>query len=239
MKNKLMFSALLVLALVVSACGTAAPTGAPTVAPVSTSSGVPVTGGTSTPLIPITGQTATVAPVATTPPAVATTPPAVATTPPAVATTPPAMATTPPAVGSSGSMATPSGPAAINLGPFLVDSRGMAIYVNSKDTPNTSTCTGNCATIWLPVLTVGAPTVGAPTVGTPAVGTPTVGTPTSFMGLNASMLGTITRTDGTVQVTYNGWPLYTYSKDLKVGDINGEGFNSQWYLITADGNMKK
>jgi predicted lipoprotein with Yx(FWY)xxD motif len=126
---------------------------------------------------------------------------------------------------------------------------GMALYVNSKDTPNTSTCTGACATVWLPVLTVGTPlvgdnmggasTLGTPTVGTPMVATPAVGASTGFMGLNASLLGTANRADGTVQVTYNGWPLYTYSQDLKVGDIKGQGFNSQWYLITADGNMAK
>ncbi len=58
---------------------------------------------------------------------------------------------------------------------------------------------------------------------------------TGATGVTASMLGTTTRTDGTVQVTYNGWPLYTYSKDMVPGDMNGEGFASLWYMMTPAG----
>ena len=196
MKNKLMFSGLLVVALVASACGTAAPTATPV--------------ATASPVIPVTGATATpMAPVATTPPVVATTPPAVATTPPAATAMP---------------MATPTSPALLNLGQnatlgsFLVDSAGMTLYIFTKDTPNTSTCYNTCSTLWPPLLTNGAPTGGT--------------------GVTASMLGTTTRTDGTVQVTYNGWPLYTYSKDMAAGDTNGEGFASLWYVMTPAGTQK-
>jgi predicted lipoprotein with Yx(FWY)xxD motif len=121
-------------------------------------------------------------------------------------------------------MATPTGPALLNLGQnatlgsFLVDSAGMTLYIFTKDTPDTSTCYNTCATLWPPLLTNGAPTGGT--------------------GLTASMLGTTTRTDGTVQVTYNGWPLYTYSKDMAAGDTNGEGFASLWFVMTPAGTHK-
>jgi hypothetical protein len=49
------------------------------------------------------------------------------------------------------------------------------------------------------------------------------------------MLGMLTRSDGSVQVTYNGWPLYTYSQDLAAGDTNGQAYKSLWYAVTPDG----
>jgi predicted lipoprotein with Yx(FWY)xxD motif len=182
MKNKLLFSTLVVLMLVVSACGSAAPTAAPV---------IPITG--STPVVtsmPATSMPATVMP---------------ATAMPATAMP----------------VATPTSAAEVDLGQntalgsFLVDSAGKTLYVFTNDTPGTSTCTGNCASTWPPLLTNGAPTTGT--------------------GVTASMLGTTTRADGSVQVTYNGWPLYYYSKDMAAGDTNGEGLFSKWYVMTAAG----
>jgi len=49
------------------------------------------------------------------------------------------------------------------------------------------------------------------------------------------MLGTLTRSDGSVQVTYNGWPLYTYNHDMAAGDTNGQGYKSLWYAVSPDG----
>jgi hypothetical protein len=49
------------------------------------------------------------------------------------------------------------------------------------------------------------------------------------------MLGTLTRSDGSVQVTYNGWPLYTYTQDTAAGQTNGQGYKSLWYAVTPDG----
>jgi len=112
-------------------------------------------------------------------------------------------------------------PAAINigqnatLGSFLVDSLGMTLYVFTKDSPGMSTCYGTCASYWPPFLTNGMPVSG--------------------MGVTGSMLGTTTRTDGSVQVTYNGWPLYYYSKDKAAGDTMGEGVQSTWYVMTPAG----
>ena len=55
----------------------------------------------------------------------------------------------------------------------------------------------------------------------------------------ASHLGTITRGDGTTQVTYNGHPLYLYTKDKDDGDTYGQGiksFGASWYVLAPSGN---
>jgi len=117
-----------------------------------------------------------------------------------------------------------SGPAEVDagqnatLGSFLVDSKGFTLYLYTKDTPNTSTCYGGCAAAWPPLLTTGAPTAGT--------------------GVTASMLGTTTRTDGTTQVTYNGWPLYYFAKDMAAGDTTGENVQGVWFVITPAGAQK-
>jgi predicted lipoprotein with Yx(FWY)xxD motif len=104
------------------------------------------------------------------------------------------------------------------LGSFLVDSAGMTLYLYTKDTPGTSNCFGACATKWPPLLTDGAPVAGD--------------------GVTASLLGTTTRPDGLVQVTYNGWPLYHFAKDMAAGDTTGEGVGSVWFVISPDGTQK-
>ena len=104
------------------------------------------------------------------------------------------------------------------LGSFLVDSKGMTLYLFTKDTPNTSACYGGCAIAWPPLLTTGAPTAGT--------------------GVTASMLGTTTRTDGTTQVTYNGWPLYYWINDKAAGDTTGENVQGVWFVITPAGVQK-
>ena len=118
----------------------------------------------------------------------------------------------------------PSGPATVNvsqnatLGSFLVDSKGMTLYIYTTDTPNTSNCYGPCATAWPPLLTNGAPIAGT--------------------GVTASLLGTTTRTDGTTQVTYNGWPLYYFQTDKVAGDTTGENVQGVWFVITPEGVKK-
>ena len=104
------------------------------------------------------------------------------------------------------------------LGSFLTDSKGMTLYLFTNDTPGMSTCYGSCASYWPPLLTTGVPVSGT--------------------GVDAAMLGTITRTDGNTQVTYNSWPLYYYSKDGKAGDTTGEGVQGTWYVITPAGSHK-
>ena len=97
-----------------------------------------------------------------------------------------------------------------SLGTILTDSNGMTLYWFAKDQPNVSNCTGQCATLWPPLLSQGAPVAGTGVAGT---------------------LGTITRPDGSTQVTYNGIPLYLYSKDTKAGDTNGQGFGNLWFAV--------
>jgi predicted lipoprotein with Yx(FWY)xxD motif len=55
-------------------------------------------------------------------------------------------------------------------------------------------------------------------------------------GVDESLLSTITRDDGTTQVTYNGWPLYTFSGDTAPGDTNGAGEEDTWFLISSTGD---
>jgi predicted lipoprotein with Yx(FWY)xxD motif len=117
-----------------------------------------------------------------------------------------------------------AGPAVINMsenatfGPILVDSKGMTLYLFTNDTPNTTTCYNSCATAWPPLLINGTPTAGT--------------------GVTASMLGTTTRTDGTTQVTYNGWPLYYFASDKVAGDTTGENVQNIWFVVTPDGVKK-
>jgi predicted lipoprotein with Yx(FWY)xxD motif len=105
-------------------------------------------------------------------------------------------------------------------GSILVDQNGMTLYLFLNDTQGagTSACSGGCAALW-PALTATSPTAGA--------------------GVDAGKLGTITRSDGTMQVTYNGWPLYSYVPDTKAGDATGQGFKSVWYVVAPSGDAVK
>jgi predicted lipoprotein with Yx(FWY)xxD motif len=89
---------------------------------------------------------------------------------------------------------------------ILVNSTGFTLYTFANDTAGTSACTGTCATVWPPL----PPGNGTPTGGTGVTGT----------------LATITRSDGTKQVTYNGKPLYTFQSDGSAGKATGDGVNS-------------
>ena len=168
MKTKFLFASLGVFALLISACGAAAPSAAP-----ATSAPAPI--------VPITGA-ATSTPL-------------------------------PPAPAASGVMVNVGQDA--TLGSFLVDSKGMSLYIFTKDTANTSNCSGTCANNWPPLLSSGAPVAGS--------------------GVNASLLGTISRADGGTQVTYNGMPLYYFAADKAAGDVKGQGVKSVWYVIDANG----
>jgi predicted lipoprotein with Yx(FWY)xxD motif len=106
------------------------------------------------------------------------------------------------------------------LGKILVDSHGRTLYLFTKDSGTTSACSGACATAWPPLSASGTPTVGG--------------------GASASLLGTTMRSDGTSQVTYNGHPLYTFVKDKKRGDTNGEGltaFGGSWFTVSPAGKQ--
>jgi len=108
-----------------------------------------------------------------------------------------------------------------SLGTILVTSAGMTVYRFDADSasPPTSHCTGSCASVWPPVL------VGS-------------GSPTA-QGFPQSELGSITRADGTKQVTVNGWPLYTYTGDSAPGQASGQkvnAFGGTWWAVTTNGD---
>ena len=102
------------------------------------------------------------------------------------------------------------------LGKLLVDSEGRTLYLFSKDTSTASNCSAGCASTWPPLITSGTPALGA--------------------GLDAALFGTIVRTDGTNQVTFNGHPVYYYAKDANPGDTTGQKVGSVWFAIDAHGN---
>jgi len=120
--------------------------------------------------------------------------------------------------GASGGAATVMLGQNATLGSFLVDSKGMTLYLFTNDTAGKSNCNGGCLSNWPPLLTNGAPVAGD--------------------GVTASMLGTITRSDGTTQVTYNGWPLYYFIGDKAAGDTKGENVANSWYVMTPAGTQK-
>jgi predicted lipoprotein with Yx(FWY)xxD motif len=94
----------------------------------------------------------------------------------------------------------------------------MTLYVLTTDTADTSTCTGTCATTWPPL-----------TAASGAIITGPVGATSTF--------ATITRSDGTVQVTYNHMPLYYYSGDSAPGDATGQGKNNTWFVAPVSGSL--
>jgi predicted lipoprotein with Yx(FWY)xxD motif len=99
----------------------------------------------------------------------------------------------------------------------LTSASGLTLYWFVPDTSTTSNCNGSCATYWPPVK-------GPVTAGSGVTGT----------------LGTITRSDGSTQATYDGHPLYTYAADTAPGQAKGNGLNVSggvWHEMTASGSQ--
>lgn len=104
------------------------------------------------------------------------------------------------------------------LGLILVNSRGHTLYTFAKDKNGKSACSGSCVKFWPPLIRSGKPTAGP--------------------GVKASMLGTTKRSNGTLQLTYNTHPLYSFALDKHAGQTNGEGnlaFGGRWYAVSAQG----
>jgi predicted lipoprotein with Yx(FWY)xxD motif len=128
-----------------------------------------------------------------------------------------------PASSSQPSASAPTATVAVannpKLGQILVDGNGRTLYLFEADKGASSACYGACATYWPPLLTGGAPSAGA--------------------GVNAALLGTTKRTDGTTEVTYAGHPLYYVVTDHNPGDTTGQAvnnFGAPWYVVGTDGN---
>jgi predicted lipoprotein with Yx(FWY)xxD motif len=128
--------------------------------------------------------------------------------------------------GGSSSAATAAAAGASGPGPVLkaadiggvtvlTSSKGLTLYLFAPDTPTTSKCYGSCAQYWPPVL------------GTPRAGPGVIGT-----------MGTIRRTDGSIQATYDGHPLYTYIADTAPGQDRGNNLNLNgglWKIVPVSG----
>jgi predicted lipoprotein with Yx(FWY)xxD motif len=120
-----------------------------------------------------------------------------------------APASSAPAAASSSTLKT----ATIGGVTVLTNAKGFTLYWFAPDTPTTSKCNGSCVTYWPPVK--GPATAGAGVTG---------------------KLATIKRSDGSVQATYNGHPLYTYVADTAPGQAKGNGLNLSggvWHEVTA------
>lgn len=103
-------------------------------------------------------------------------------------------------------------------GTYLVGSSGRALYIWMADTSGKSNCSGACASAWPPLITKG--------------------TPAASGGVNSADLSTITRANGSKQVTYNGHPLYYYVGDTGSGTTKGQGsdgFGAKWWLVAPSG----
>jgi predicted lipoprotein with Yx(FWY)xxD motif len=114
-----------------------------------------------------------------------------------------------------GSSATALKSATISGTAVVTNAAGFTLYWFVPDTATKSNCNGSCAQIWPPVK-------GPATAGTGVTGT----------------LGTITRSDGSTQATYDGHPLYTYAADTAPGQANGNGINANggvWHEVTVSG----
>jgi predicted lipoprotein with Yx(FWY)xxD motif len=104
------------------------------------------------------------------------------------------------------------------LGHILVDSKGITLYDFPPDKGTTSVCYGACAALWPPLITHGKPIAGP--------------------GVRASLLGTTKRSDGKLEVTYAGHPLYYFVSDRKPGQTTGQGLNQfggPWWVLSPAG----
>lgn len=97
-------------------------------------------------------------------------------------------------------------------GTFLIGYNGMTLYTYAKDTAGRSACTGSCVGTWPPYTVTSAANLVAESP------------------LDSTKIGTITRADGSIQVTYGGKPLYFYSGDSASGETMGEGVGGVWHV---------
>ena len=101
-----------------------------------------------------------------------------------------------------------------DLGAMLTDAAGRSLYLSARDERGISNCTSVCARVWPPLLTVEDPVAGD--------------------GVPVEALGTITRRDGSRQVTYDGRPLHQFARDDKSGDANGHDMGSVWFVVNPE-----
>ncbi|MEW2374864.1 hypothetical protein AB0883_01990 [Micromonospora sp. NPDC047812] len=102
------------------------------------------------------------------------------------------------------------------MGSVVTDQDGWILYRFDKDTndPPSSNCVDKCAQVWPPALTDGNPELN---------------------GVSDDKVGTVTRQDGSRQITLDGWPLYRYVGDRKPGQWKGQGVGGTWFVVAPDG----
>lgn len=112
------------------------------------------------------------------------------------------------------------GKAVPKMGNVVTDAKNWILYRFDKDSasPPTSNCVGKCAEIWPPVLTDGNPELD---------------------GIDRDLVGTLTRPDGSTQLTIDGWAVYRYIGDVKAGQWRGQFVGGTWWVIAPDGKRNK
>jgi predicted lipoprotein with Yx(FWY)xxD motif len=103
------------------------------------------------------------------------------------------------------------------FGSALTDQNGRTLYLFTKDStdPPESNCDGECAEKWPPLLSTGTDPV--------------------LNGVAPDLVGTVTRSDGSEQITVGNWPVYTYVEDTAPGQTNGHGISGVWFVIEEEG----
>jgi predicted lipoprotein with Yx(FWY)xxD motif len=127
------------------------------------------------------------------------------------------------AAGTSSTSAASAGPVTVKTvtgrdGTYLADRSGRALYMWLGDDAGKSNCSSDCARAWPPVVTGTAPRASG--------------------GARSASLGTITRSDGRKQITYQGHPLYYFVVDSGPGTTKGQGsqsFGARWWLVGPSG----
>jgi predicted lipoprotein with Yx(FWY)xxD motif len=104
------------------------------------------------------------------------------------------------------------------VGAFLTGEDGKTLYIFTPDSANTSACVDACAQSWPPLVVTSTDTLKA---GDGVTG----------------KLTTFARPDGTMQVAYNGIPLYYFAKDTKAGDVTGQGVGGKWFAASPTGPL--
>ncbi len=102
-------------------------------------------------------------------------------------------------------------------GHFLVESNGMTLYAFTGDEMGKSNCDPVCLQTWTPLVSVGKAT--------------------GDMDVHVSMISSAPLADGSTVVTYNDMPLYRFTGDQIPGDMNGQGFDDAWFIVTPGGAM--
>ena len=109
------------------------------------------------------------------------------------------------------------------LGKVVADGQGFTLYMYAPDHQGASTCAGICAKQWPPLVLPRGVT-----------------RPTAGPGISTALLGTVRRSDGTLQVTYNRWPLYLWQGDTAPGQATGQAYDmGLWYTVSISGAVDR